>query len=162
MELYARKGVAEACLELQNSYGLDINLVLFCFWSGNQHGELDEATLSKAISFSATWRTEVVQPLRNVRRWMKDTGAIFAGDRQSHYDALRERIKLDELAAEKYQQGVLEGLTADIGNNRNTPRSRSAARKNMQDYLMASGVMEDSSVHDLLQLIDEAIGWNAI
>ena len=161
IELYARKGVAEACLELQNSYGLDVNLLLFCFWWGYQHGELDEATLDKAIGFSDTWRTEVVQPLRNVRRWMKDTAAIFAEDRQSHYDALRERIKLDELAAEKYQQKVLEGLTADIGKNRNTPLSRSGSRKNLQNYLKHSGVMDNSRVLDLLRVIDDAIEMSA-
>ena len=31
--LYAQPGVADACLKLQDEFGLDVNLVLFCIWS---------------------------------------------------------------------------------------------------------------------------------
>ena len=34
LELYAGEGVAEACLDLQERRGCDVNILLFCCWLG--------------------------------------------------------------------------------------------------------------------------------
>ena len=34
LELYAGDGVAEACLDLQERRGCDVNILLFCCWLG--------------------------------------------------------------------------------------------------------------------------------
>ncbi|HEY9550471.1 MAG TPA: TIGR02444 family protein, partial [Kiloniellaceae bacterium] len=39
--VYARRGVAEACLALQQRHGLDVNLLLFCAWAGSNGRRLD-------------------------------------------------------------------------------------------------------------------------
>ena len=65
LNLYAKPGVSEACLQLQNSFGLDVNLVLFCLWFGHKNGKLKKDILQKVLMFSQPWKKEVVQPLRD-------------------------------------------------------------------------------------------------
>ncbi len=88
---YAQPGVAPLCLELQDTHGLDVNLVLFCCWLGEP---LD--SLAEAEALVADWRREVVQPLRAVRRWLKGRD-----------EALRAQVATQELAAEQRQQATL-------------------------------------------------------
>ena len=38
LALYARPGVAEALIALQDRAGLDVNLILFGLWVGTRHG----------------------------------------------------------------------------------------------------------------------------
>lgn len=110
VDLYAQARVADACLDLQNTYGLDVNLLLFCYWHGLNLGEFPQSTLTQVCEFSRTWKHEVVQPLRNVRQWMKSSSRPFAASNHTQFDALRTRIKFDELSAEKYQQECMEQI----------------------------------------------------
>ena len=43
--VYAHPGVAEACLDLQDRHGLDVNLLLFCAWAGVQGRVFDGGDL---------------------------------------------------------------------------------------------------------------------
>ncbi len=95
LAFYATPGVAPACLALQDREGLDVNLVLFCCWVGVA---LDRAVLAEAEALVAEWRTEVVQKLRAVRRWLKPLPEA-AG--------LRAAVAAQELAAEQHQQAML-------------------------------------------------------
>ena len=46
LEFYARPGVAEACLALQDRHGLDVNILLLCCWLGwSGRGRLSPADL---------------------------------------------------------------------------------------------------------------------
>lgn len=111
--VYAEDAVASACLDLQDAYDIDINLLLFGCWYGFCFGKLDESSVDQAIDFSRIWKMEVVQPLRKVRAWMKANTEKFATLDTTQYSILRERIKFDELAAEKIQQQTLEKLVQD-------------------------------------------------
>lgn len=110
VDLYAQARVADACLDLQNSYGLDVNMLLFCYWHGVNLGVFPPGTLGQAWEFSQSWKKEVVQPLRNVRHWMKEQANAHSTFNLPQFEALRSRIKFDELAAEKYQQEFLEQI----------------------------------------------------
>lgn len=114
VELYSSAGISTACLKLQNEYGIDVNLLLLCCWHGIQFGQLSETALEEAISFSKRWRQEVVQPLRESRKWMKlNTPSVQGPDEQGErlsFAKIREEIKHVELKAEKHQQSVLQNL----------------------------------------------------
>ncbi len=71
VELYRRPGVEAACLELQRRHGLDVNLVLLCCWQASLGGRLDRALLACAGEVVASWQSEVVRPLRALRRRLK-------------------------------------------------------------------------------------------
>ncbi len=109
---YAQGGIAETCLELQDRYDLDVNLLLFCLWYGGRYGEIDTALWQSILQASGQWRTDVVKPLRTIRRRMKKElpGAPAEADFGKAQAALRERIKQNELAAEKIQQDMLQHI----------------------------------------------------
>jgi uncharacterized protein (TIGR02444 family) len=107
---YRTESVPDACLSLQNDYGADVNMLLYCCWIGAHLGKFDADLFAQASNFSTQWAGNVVIPLRSARTWMKKTGCdgeIVATDDCMQ---LREEIKTVEFACEKMQQQVLESL----------------------------------------------------
>lgn len=155
--LYARARVADACLELQNSYGLDVNMLLFCYWHGIHLGEFTPATLSQALSTSLTWKQEVVQPLRNVRQWMKIQGNAYSGVDLTQFEALRARIKFDELGAEKYQQELLEQVALANAEQHGSPGGREACARNIENYFAAIQLEQNDLIAIRLKTIGKAV-----
>jgi uncharacterized protein (TIGR02444 family) len=154
---------------LQNDFGLDINLLLFCYWYGCSRGIIDERQLQQAISFSSSWKQNVVQPLRDVRKWMKVNAAEFASEQAKTYETLREQIKDKELAAEKYQQQAMEGLTlSSTGLDESSHDSKQlstaeaalkAGRSNVAKLLLAlsSTVVAKTAIEPRLSVINTAL-----
>ncbi len=103
VKLYARPRVAAELLRRQDEEGLDIVLHLFTEWLRDERGlTLDPAQLQEAETHVRHWREQVIQPLRAARRAAKSEGP--AG---SQRDALRERIQIAELDAERVQMSML-------------------------------------------------------
>jgi len=157
VELYARDGVADACLELQSRFGVDVNLLLFCYWFADQYGELDDELLEQLCIFSTLWRQQVVQPLRDVRNWMKDNSPVLEATEDSQYSRLRERIKFDELAAEKYQQESMQRLADSALKARVRTDSVSTTLSNAQRMLMKMSIDADDSLRSSLSIISDAL-----
>jgi len=153
IELYAREGVATACLELQNLYQLDVNLILFSLWYGINHGQIDRGLLQDVVNFSTNWREHVVQPLRNARSWMKINSSSQMG-----FASLREKIKANELAAEKYQQDYLAKLIANAGDSQESSGGADAALVNIDLLLQHEGVERDERLNRGLAIIFGAAG----
>ncbi len=109
LRIYQAAEVAMTCLSLQNKHHLDVNLVLFCLWYGTDYGPMPAPLLERAYKHSASWKENVVQPLRNTRSWMKSnaSGEFAEG---AEFETLRQRIKTVELDAEKIQQQALESI----------------------------------------------------
>ena len=92
LALYARPGVADALIALQDRAGRDVNLILFALWLGATRARrLDPAELAAAEAAIAPLNAGVVHPLRRLRRELK-----AAADRD--IQALRRRILQAELA----------------------------------------------------------------
>src|SRR5262249_29851992 len=106
LALYARPGVPEACLALQDRHGVDVNLVLACLWAAaSGRGALDRARIAALRADSEPWQRDVVAPLRAVRRRLKDGPG----------PAFRERLKALELEAERLEQQRLGAALAAAG-----------------------------------------------
>ncbi len=103
LALYGREGVARACIALQDRWGLDVNILLFCCRAGSRGRRLDSADLKSLDAAVRPWREAVVVPLRGIRRWLK-TQAPAPGT-PAH--RLRVRVKADELQAEAVEQALL-------------------------------------------------------
>ena len=98
LALYARPGVAEGLLRLQDSAGRNVNLVLYVLWLGAVWGRrIDAAELAVAAAAIGPLHDGGVEPLRRLRRDLK---AVPAGDVR----ALRQRVLQLELAAERLVQ----------------------------------------------------------
>src|SRR5438067_8224725 len=72
LALYARPGVAEALIGLQDRAGCDVNLILFALWAGAvRRVRLDAAALAGAEAAVGDLRGGIVERLRALRRRLK-------------------------------------------------------------------------------------------
>ncbi len=118
---YRTAGVPDACLSLQNDYGADVNMLLYCCWIGACIGRFDHELFARASAFSTLWADHVVVPLRSARTWMKQSGCDTEPVPTDACMQLREEIKSVEFAAEKMQQQVLESLVSIDKSRTDTP-----------------------------------------
>jgi uncharacterized protein (TIGR02444 family) len=105
LAVYAKPGVKEACLALQDGRGVDVNLALWCCWlaaSGRRPGP----ALEPARAFAESWRA-VVAPLRRARDALKPPPEGADPDAAAQ---LRRTILDVELDAERVAQTRLEDL----------------------------------------------------
>lgn len=109
---YRTPGVPDACLSLQNDYGADVNMLMYCCWIGANLGQFDAGLFAEASRFSALWAENVVIPLRSARTWMKTSGCTLDGVPTKDCMRLRDKVKSVEFAAEKMQEQVLESLVS--------------------------------------------------
>ena len=99
LRVYAKPAVAEVCLQAQDVYGIDVNLLLFAAWCAESGYRLDASRLAELDEHCRAWREQVITPLRRLRRvWRQDT------QRADDYVS----IKHLELEAEREQLARLE------------------------------------------------------
>ena len=105
LEIYAVPGVQPACLFLQDRFRVDITLLLFSLALGRCRLQpLDRSEIVEADRLIAHWRVTVVQPLRGVRKALKDrVEPVPPGQSAS----IREAIKRAEQSAEEIEFDVL-------------------------------------------------------
>ena len=107
---YSLPQIADACLHLQDSHGVNVNVLLWSHWLGMRQIALTVTRLELALATIAHWDIDCVQALRQLRRNIKHE---FVCDIEKlKMVALREEIKRAELLAEKYLQQCLENLSA--------------------------------------------------
>jgi uncharacterized protein (TIGR02444 family) len=107
LSAYARPGVAQACLDLQDDYGQCTPYLLWAAWAAQGGRGLDQGTLAKGADLARRWEPAFITPVRAVRRALKPTLDGVADDLR---EALREQVKAVELAAEKTLMLSLEAL----------------------------------------------------
>jgi uncharacterized protein (TIGR02444 family) len=143
LELYGGDGVAEACLDLQERRGCDVNILLFCCWLGaSGRPTLTAERLRAILKASDAWQAAIVRPLREVRKLLKDQAWIAA--LPETVDATRRRVADAELAAEHAEQLKLASLHSPPA-DRDRPlekRLRSAVG-NLGIYALCLGVTPD-------------------
>ena len=147
LHLYGQPGVEDACLTLQDEFDLDVNIVLFCLWTGSEGpGQLTTAELAECIARGGQWQREVVQRLRYIRRTLKreELGAT-----PELVEVFRPRAQRLELAAEHAQQLLLASITpAKRGNT-----DSGAAIKNLRAYFEETGLANDGTAGNAVMLI---------
>lgn len=156
IQFYGVDGVAEACLELQNSHGLDVNMVLLCVWFGKHNGKLADSSMEQALEFSNHWRSCVVQPLRATRQWMKGHPPPAEGQ-QLGFNDLREQIKKVELSAEKHQQESLQQIVSQGPCGDKDPADEAkefdAIQENLRNLLVRLQTTDSTELNAALSVI---------
>jgi uncharacterized protein (TIGR02444 family) len=143
---YERPGVADALIALQDRSGFDVNLILFAVWLGiSGRRLLDGDTLAAAERAAGTLRSEIVEPLRNLRRKIR-----HHPDRD--VQRLREGVKALEIAGEKLVQERLAGLAGSRCAKTCAEGWRAAAHANLALYLGREGVRTKEA-----EVIEEAL-----
>jgi uncharacterized protein (TIGR02444 family) len=105
LEFYAKPGVGEACLRLQDACGVDVNVLLVAIYAAARLGRtIGPAEIASLDAAAAPWRTRAVLPLRRLRRDLK--GGVEETE-AAEAEALREGVKALELKAEQIEQAIL-------------------------------------------------------
>ena len=152
---YGQPGVTDACIELQDERGADVNMLLFSVWIGTTRGHLADAEFEAAERFSRQWRDDVVAPLRSARRWMKSDGCTMTGISSDDCLELRDRIKNNELAAEKLQLQTLAQLLSERAPLKLTASDQLAsAADNLRKYCESADIaLDDWSIERLAVIL---------
>lgn len=105
---YARPGVSESCLLLQDTHAQNVPLLLWAAWCAVEGRNADEETLEAAVDTVRAWDGAAVAPLRAIRRTLKGPIPDMT---DAAREAVREQIKAAELAAERALLDDLEALS---------------------------------------------------
>jgi len=104
LQTYAKPNVADICLELQDRFGADVNLLLYMLWAASRGRRLHLREIAEIAGYVQSWQQHVVTPLRVVRRQLKSPPDGWS---PAETDRLRQRIKAEELEAERLQQNAM-------------------------------------------------------
>jgi uncharacterized protein (TIGR02444 family) len=146
LRIYGQAGVPSACVTLQDSAGLDVNVLLFGMFAASRGRQLATADVAAIVAAIEPWKLNAVVPLRGLRRFLKEAPAGFEAQ---DIPALRQRVKMMELEAERLQQEVLHSSWPVDKLGVAAPADE-AARANIQAYGAILGASLDTDAVDLL------------
>jgi uncharacterized protein (TIGR02444 family) len=147
LSFYSAPGVAEALITLQDRAELDVNLTLFALWFGlSGRGRLDTHALAAAERAVETIRTDIVEPLRSLRRRLKNHP-------DDDVQQLREGVKALELAGEELAQARLARLAGALGDEAPLKYRLADAYANLALYIGPDAVRSGEA-----RIIREALG----
>jgi uncharacterized protein (TIGR02444 family) len=101
---YARPGVSDACVRLQDEQNENVPLLLFAAWCAASGRALDADRIEAACDTARAWEELAAKPLRAVRRTLKTRHPDLDDARR---ERVRELVKAAELDAER---ALLEDL----------------------------------------------------
>ena len=129
LAFYARPGVSEALIALQDRAGCDVNLMLFALWLGvSGRSPLTKEELAIAGRIVRPISADIVEPLRALR-------LKLSSDPDADVQRLREGIKALELAAEKVVQDRLGRTVGPVFGDTDPTVCTAAAYANLALYL---------------------------
>ncbi len=150
--VYGRDGVPAACLDLQDRFEIDVNVMLFCSWIGHSgRGKMTAAELGAALAAVSEWHNGIVRGLRTVRQALRG-GVPPAPDEQSA--ALRRRILKIEVDSEHLEQLML-AAAVDRPAADALPAERRAADAvaNVAAYFAVHGAAPGAAAADSLAIV---------
>ena len=72
LKFYAQPKVASNLISLQDDLGVDVNLILCCFWSADRSFPvLSQHIINDLSAIVEDWNVSVIKPLRSVRLGIK-------------------------------------------------------------------------------------------
>ncbi len=152
LSLYGKPEVAESCIFLQDKYGLDVNLLLFCLWiAASGRGALEAVEIDDCIRRTGDWREQVIEPLRSIRRVCRDRPLGVPGFLLEIFTPLMHDI---ELEAEHVEQLVLADTVRHRPAETLADSVRSSdAERNLLTYVARAGAARDGQLADCLHKI---------
>ena len=146
LALYAKPGVADACLALQERLGIDVNLLLYFVWRTNEGHAVSSQEAAAAAAHVSGWHDGVVRPLRALRTDLK---ADAKGAPGAAVDRVRAQIKSAELNAERIEQDMLYALPRGP----HAPLAKAAGRKNIERYFEALKIAAEPADWEAVEII---------
>ena len=109
--VHGAPGVDAECLTLQDTHGIDVDVLLFCAWTGTQGIALTDAHMAAIEALVQPWRDTAIAPLRIARRGIKALPQM-ADDEVA---ALRKDVAALELRAEQIEHAMLFAMAPTLG-----------------------------------------------
>ena len=155
VKFYAVPGIAPACIALQDLAGVDVNLLFFLLWNATLGRTLNEHEVKELDHMVGVWRNTAVIPLREIRRALKSPQKILAPDVTTVF---RNRIKADELEAERLQQEAMYALdqSGRFGSTAHPPVE--AARVNVAAYQKILTPLPSEALEVVLSAFAKTVG----
>jgi uncharacterized protein (TIGR02444 family) len=118
LALYAAPGVSHACIQLQDHWQANINLILWLVWLEQRNQPVDSDLIVQAEAAIAPWSEQTLQPLRALRRLIGSQRANHTSEANNSNEAIKEdlyqQLKAAELLAEKIEQRTLVQLSNEL------------------------------------------------
>jgi uncharacterized protein (TIGR02444 family) len=158
IELYAKQGVSQACLLLQDQSGVDVSFLLTAlFYSARRQVDLTADEIEKLDRHISAWRNETVLPLRNRRRRLKEGNPAVKGHSAGE---LYRQIKAAELLAEQLEIGALVQQLEQIpGNPASAQPNRTTIEGVVKYFAGASepgNQLGDAAIQSAISVLDAA------
>jgi uncharacterized protein (TIGR02444 family) len=157
IELYAKQGVSQACLLLQDQLGVDVSFLLTAlFYSARRHVDLTAEEIEKLDRHISAWRNETILPIRKLRRRLKEGYPAI----ESHSAAgLYRQIKTAELVAEQLEISALVQQLEQIPGTPATAQPRRTTIERVVKYF--AGASEpahqlDDAAQSAISILDTA------
>ena len=152
LAFYARPGVADACLALQDETGADVNVMFYVLFLAGQLRQIDRVDAAHIDASIKAWREITVVPLRTLRRRLK-TGIepIAIADTE----ALRSAIKRIELDAERIEQEWLETNVPAGTLGVQAQSAVGAAKANLAAYGALLGELSEARIATVLAAFEQ-------
>jgi uncharacterized protein (TIGR02444 family) len=142
VDRYAKPGVAQACLELQERLGVDVSFLLTATFYATCRGlDLSAEEIANLDRCISAWRTEAIFPLRRLRRRLKSGDLLSLST-----DEIYRRIKADELLAEQIEIGALVQRLEQMPAYPAAPSSRIVIERVIRHFAESSG--QDANLVD--------------
>ena len=132
---YRQQGVSEAAITLQDSAGIDVNMILFLMWLSAQKRTLGVAEAKTVSEKSIGWQHDVVVPVRGVRRLLKENAPLVE---QEAALAFRKKVQALELEGEQLQLNAMAKLSEGLKSSM-AASPEAAARDNLSAFQSATG-----------------------
>ncbi len=154
---YARSGAADSLIAAQDTADLNVNIMLWACWTATRFESPPDAAIRRAMEAVDDWHLNVTRPLRATRRAAKRfvKNPDFTGA-----EAMRESIKGIEIAAERIEIDILDGLAFRLLTPIDGGDVIARARRNLAAYagLAGAATRDGFSTTLLHRVIDHIFG----
>ncbi len=116
-------------LRCKDEHGADVNIVICLLWRATRGESLDLDEITRLDGCVSRWRSNVVVPIRHIRRHLKQQALLPDRNEQ---EAFRSRIKAIDLEAETME---LQWLQVACGGLEGSAETGVAAQHNLARYL---------------------------
>ena len=131
VRVYARPGVEDACIRLQEVWNADVPVLLFALWRGKWGCELSKTDVQEVVDTVTAWQREVITPIRQLRRRLRDDADLLAPELTVGRQVVRKELQQIELGAERRELECLAKI--EVGTT-HEPGS-ATIRSNLSTYL---------------------------
>ncbi len=155
-QMFRKPGIADACLFVQERYGLNVNLVLFCVWVADcGGGSLTAEHLQEAWRRLADWHKQVIKPLRDIRRVSRNEAL---GTPEFLREGFVPQAEAAEQEAGRVAQYVLAEFARTLAGSTQAVNDRAdAAMTSLMTYISELDIVSDRQLTECLDAILQTV-----